>query len=116
MTHRHVKMELLELELDRMYNEFKDDEGEGQWERGWLSAVKCMQQMLKSIPFDFDTTEFRAAYGGNCRLTGPEHAHLPDTELLAEAICWATEHDQIGDAPHQFNVDWIRIGLWIERY
>jgi hypothetical protein len=34
---------------------------------------------------DRDRT-YRAAYVGDCVLTGPEHAALPDDELRAEAV------------------------------
>ncbi len=33
-----------------------------------------------------DGRTYRAAYIGECVLTGPEHAHLPDAALLDEAV------------------------------
>jgi len=37
-----------------------------------------------------DGTRYRAAYVGDCVLTGPAHEHLSDSDLLAEALREAT--------------------------
>lgn len=76
------------------------------------------------------TTAYRAAYflaqNGNCTLlTGPEHAHLTDDELCAEALAEAQRGDIIDmdetDPEAAFPritreqfVDGLHIGEWTE--
>ena len=57
-------------------------------------------------------TTFRAAYVGDCVLTGPEHAHLDDEALLAEAVAEAHRAGLIGDDAHQIAPTDIVIGEW----
>jgi len=65
---------------------------------------------------------YRAAYVGEAVLTGPEHADLPDAELIAEAVAEAKHAGIYGDAagkdadgnPLGITEDDIQIGEWRE--
>ena len=61
---------------------------------------------------------FRAAYLGSTRLTGPEHAHLSDEELVAEAKAEANrmdpDHATDSDGAPVCPRDQIQIGEWSE--
>lgn len=57
---------------------------------------------------------YRAVIVGECNLTGPEHAHLSDYEIMAEAIAEAHRQGIIGDEDHQIRVEDLSIGEWSE--
>lgn len=59
-----------------------------------------------------DEANYRCAFVGQCRLTGPEQQHLDDADLLAAAVHEAEEQGLIGTEPHQITADQIRIGTW----
>ena len=62
---------------------------------------------------------YRAAYLGDTVLTLPEHAHLSDEDLVAEAIRELDRidraHAQSADGEPLAPRDNIRIGVWTER-
>ena len=49
-------------------------------------------------------------------LTGPEHAHLSDDDLIAEAIAEARRGDLVGDDPPRMTPAELRDGLRIGDY
>lgn len=61
---------------------------------------------------------YRHPAGSETVLTGPEHAHLPDEDLLAEALAEARRHGLIGDGWPQVPEELFRrrlyIGEWTE--
>lgn len=66
-------------------------------------------------------TEYRAAYVNFTVLTSPEHAHLTDDELMAEAVAEAKRagiygHDYTSDDGDIIGIeeDDIVIGMWTE--
>ena len=56
--------------------------------------------------------DYRAAYVGETVLTGPEHAHMSDADLVTEALAEARRAGLLGDEPHQITADDLEIGTW----
>jgi hypothetical protein len=56
--------------------------------------------------------------GQETACTGPEHAHLPEPELIEEAVRWCREAGLIGPDEHQVDEDTCRarisVGDWQE--
>ena len=82
---------------DRDWTEVQDDDGK------WVQ-----RDVLRA-------RGYRAAFINDTVLTGPEHAHVPEDELRAEALAEAKRANVMGGAPAftlaEFE-DQLEVGLW----